>query len=155
MLSHWAPHSFGLVPHRSKELCKLLCCNTVSIFSISYFIFSYLDSLRVVMSPSVHSWFFKLSLLSSCINIDVCQDSVVIWCSIFSVSICLWQSHWIFSSRFYCPHISSISRWENQPFFNINLSYLASLLLVLNLAYSVQISIIRFLYSLCIGVLYK
>ena len=21
---HWAPHSFGLVPHRSKELCKLL-----------------------------------------------------------------------------------------------------------------------------------
>ena len=22
--SHWAPHSFGLVPHRSKELCKLL-----------------------------------------------------------------------------------------------------------------------------------
>ena len=24
-MSHWAPHSFGLVPHRSKELCKLLC----------------------------------------------------------------------------------------------------------------------------------
>ena len=22
--SHWAPHSFGLVPHRSKELRKLL-----------------------------------------------------------------------------------------------------------------------------------
>ena len=22
--SHWAPHSFGLVPHRSKELHKLL-----------------------------------------------------------------------------------------------------------------------------------
>ena len=22
--SHWAPHSFGLVPHRSKEFCKLL-----------------------------------------------------------------------------------------------------------------------------------
>ena len=22
--SHWAPHSFGLVPHWSKELCKLL-----------------------------------------------------------------------------------------------------------------------------------
>ena len=22
--SHWAPHSFGFVPHRSKELCKLL-----------------------------------------------------------------------------------------------------------------------------------
>ena len=22
--SHWAPHTFGLVPHRSKELCKLL-----------------------------------------------------------------------------------------------------------------------------------
>ena len=22
--SHWGPHSFGLVPHRSKELCKLL-----------------------------------------------------------------------------------------------------------------------------------
>ena len=21
--SHWAPHSFGLVPHRSKALCKL------------------------------------------------------------------------------------------------------------------------------------
>ena len=22
--SHWVPHSIGLVPHRSKELCKLL-----------------------------------------------------------------------------------------------------------------------------------
>ena len=22
--SHWAPHSFGLVPHQSKALCKLL-----------------------------------------------------------------------------------------------------------------------------------
>ena len=22
-LSHWAPHSFGLVPHQSKALCKL------------------------------------------------------------------------------------------------------------------------------------
>ena len=22
--SHWVPHSFGLVPHRSKELCELL-----------------------------------------------------------------------------------------------------------------------------------
>ena len=25
--SHWVPHSFGLVPHRSKELCKLLFYN--------------------------------------------------------------------------------------------------------------------------------
>ena len=23
-MSHWAPHSFGLVPHQSKEFCKLL-----------------------------------------------------------------------------------------------------------------------------------
>ena len=32
--SHWAPHSFGLVPHRNKELCKLLSSLQPNTFAV-------------------------------------------------------------------------------------------------------------------------
>ena len=49
--SHWAPHSFGLVPHRSKELCKLLLIP--SYRQPWYYVYIWLNTLGEGMSPFI------------------------------------------------------------------------------------------------------
>ena len=97
--------------------------------------------------------------------VSVC---VVLWCfghyylafvfgqeilgfSVFSISVTILDVSW-YTSLYICWRISNISASENQPSFIIVLTWSASLwFVILNLANSVPISNIFFLYLLCAG----
>ena len=134
-----------------------MCCNILVTFLVSnltFFQFWFLTDGNVVFRSLITFFIFNSTFfLSFCVDIDVFLCSVMIWLSIFCVLIHLRSILWVYSSRFACSYISSILRPDNQPFLKINFASSASFLLLLNLADSVQISIIRFLYSLCGGLL--
>ena len=97
------------------------------------------------VAPSPTHWCSKLSKREP-------SGHPRLW-SLLYFTYCIGGFSW-FLSIFWS--ISCISRSKNQPFFNIVLTWSGSLWLVVwHQAHSYQISIIHFLYSLCIGFLLK
>ena len=104
-------------------------------------------------------WFFKIYttfFLSWWVNINVgMQVSRMFWFSVFYASIRVAGLSWAYSSQQIRLNFSVAFRSENQSLSRLNLAWSVSLLLILNLSESVQISIILFLYSLSVGLLFK
>ena len=149
-----------------------MCVTNSFIFSVSaltVFQSWFLSHGNLVFFLDIILFRFSTIICSSCVT--VC--SVWFWCvlfrflflcgsirwecscfSVFVVSIIILGSC-CFDSIFIWWCISRISRSENQPFFMTNLTWSASLWLLWKLAHSLQISIIPFLYLLCVGLLLK
>ena len=145
------------------EIC-VFSVSTMTVFQ-SWFL---IDGNVVLFSDMI---LFKIStlLFSSCVSVtSIMFGCVVFWLlllgisiwlagsafSVVSVSVTALVSSW-HVCQFICWCISNISRSENQLFFIIVPTWSPSLWVVLNQAYSSQISIVPFLYTLCVGLLQK
>ena len=121
-------------------------------FTVLHLFFTVLHSMtlsdgKLVFSPFIVP--FKLSRFTFCSCVRVCS-----W--LFVHCYVVWRFLFLSCSLFIFCCISSISRSENQLLFIIVLTWLARLWFVVwKLAHSCQISIILFLYPLCIELLLK
>ena len=136
--------------------------NNLFTFLVSTFIFSSLHSLGnvILLLLLFFCCFFSHNFsLTRHFFVFLCWYCCTGLCSDLFFSIVCFISFkglfLIYSSRLTDPHILVISRSENQSFFKIILVWWVSLWLASNLEDSAQISIILFLYPLCVELFLK
>ena len=82
--SHWAPHSFGLVPHWSKELCKILRNSDddetdFTCWLTGTFFFSPNNSDLLKLKAEINFWFNKIRVESLNFFCFFCTKSYEYW----------------------------------------------------------------------------